>query len=83
MGGGSCDVEWVSCGTVALSGSGDDDTDSGVRASSKGSIFGITFSLSGFDVVMSLVAMEPIPKSDSKAKLTRRTWHKRKTRPLQ
>lgn len=59
--GGSCDVEVPSRGTVALSGSGDSESESGVRASSRGSSLGATLSLSGIEVVTSLVAIGPIP----------------------
>lgn len=58
-GAGSWDVE-LSLNTVALSGSGDKDSESGVRASSKGSCFGIILSLSIVETVTSLVAMDPI-----------------------
>jgi len=64
--GGSCDAELPSLGTVALSGSGDSDSESGVRASSRGSCLGATFSLSVFEVVTSLVAMDPIPTGGQK-----------------
>lgn len=59
MGAGSCDVEVPSLGRVALSGSGDEDSESGVRASSKGSNLGRT----SYAVVTSVVAMDPISKS--------------------
>lgn len=52
-------------GSVSPSGSGDNDSESGVRASSKGSCFGTTLSLS-VDVT-STVAMDPIiDKGDPK-----------------